>query len=119
MISSFGGADIAGLTGLILGCAAAGLPVVLDGFITLAAALAAYRICPEALLVMIPSHVPAEQGAERIFSELPLSPAIRAGLHLGEGTGALMLLPMLDMALEVYRRRVSFDEMEVEAYQPL
>ncbi|MBO6268459.1 MAG: nicotinate-nucleotide--dimethylbenzimidazole phosphoribosyltransferase [Clostridium sp.] len=119
VISSFGGADIAGLTGLILGCAAAGLPVVLDGFITLAAALAAYRICPEALLVMIPSHVPAEQGAERIFSELPLSPAIRAGLHLGEGTGALMLLPMLDMALEVYRRRVSFDEMEVEAYQPL
>ena len=119
VLSSVGGADIAGLTGLILGCAAAGLPMVLDGFITLTAALAAYRICPEALSVMIPSHIPAEQGAERILSELPLSPAIRAGLHLGEGTGALMLLPMLDMALEVYRRRVSFDEMGVEAYQPL
>lgn len=119
VLSAFGGADIAGLTGLILGCAAEGLPMVLDGFITLAAALAAYRICPEALSVMIPSHIPAEQGAEKILSELPLSPAIRAGLHLGEGTGALMLLPMLDMALEVYRRRVSFDEMEVEAYQPL
>ena len=119
VLSAFGGADIAGLTGLILGCAVEGLPMVLDGFITLAAALAAYRICPEALSVMIPSHIPAEQGAEKILSELPLSPAIRAGLHLGEGTGALMLLPMLDMALEVYRRRVSFDEMEVEAYQPL
>ncbi len=119
VLSAFGGADIAGLTGLILGCAAEGLPMILDGFITLAAALAAYRICPEALSVMIPSHIPAEQGAEKILSELPLSPAIRAGLHLGEGTGALMLLPMLDMALEVYRRRVSFDEMEVEAYQPL
>ena len=119
VLASVGGADIAALTGLYLGAAACRVPVLIDGFIACAAALTACRICPEARISMLASHCSAENGTERILHDLGLVPVITAGMHLGEGTGALMLLPLLDMALEVYRGRKSFSDMGIEAYVPL
>jgi nicotinate-nucleotide--dimethylbenzimidazole phosphoribosyltransferase len=118
-IRKVGGFDLAGLCGLCLGGAAYRIPVVLDGFISAAAAAAARaldRHVPEYLLA---SHVSAEPAGERLLRFLGLEPAIRAGFCLGEGSGALTLFPLLDMALEVYSRMRTFEEIQIEEYRPL
>lgn len=118
-LRKIGGFDIAGMTGLFLGGAIYRVPVVIDGFIAQSAALAATRICPAARDYMIASHATTEPGCRKIFEELRLEAPIRARMCLGEGTGALMLFPILDMALAVYRDMLSFDGMGIEAYKPL
>ena len=70
-------------------------------------------------LYLLASHVSAEPAGERLLSFLGLKPTIRAGLCLGEGTGALALFPLLDMALEVYNRMRTFEEIQIEEYRPL
>ena len=118
-IRKVGGFDLAGLCGLCLGGAAYRIPVVLECFISAAAAAAARaldRHVPEYLLA---SHVSAEPAGERLLRFLGLEPAIRAGFCLGEGSGALTLFPLLDMALEVYSRMRTFEEIQIEEYRPL
>ena len=68
---------------------------------------------------MFASHVSSEPAAKMILAELGLNPLICAGLHLGEGTGAVCAMPMLDMALAVYNSMSTFDDIEMEAYVPL
>ena len=91
----------------------------MDGFISAAAALCAVRLCPAAKDYLLASHVSAEPAGQRLLDELGLVPFLRAGMCLGEGTGAAAVMPLLDMALSVYREMATFDEIEVEAYQPL
>lgn len=119
VLSKVGGLDLAGLAGLYIGCAYYRIPVVLDGVICAAAALAAQRICPRAGGFMLASHISAEPAGAMALEALGLEPAISAGLCLGEGTGAAALFPLLDMALKVYRTMSTFDEMKVEQYRPL
>lgn len=95
------------------------LPVVMDGFISAAAALIACRIAPRVSDYILPSHLSGEAGMERILEELGKEPFIRCRMKLGEGTGAVALMPLLDMALEVYRHMPDFDGIQIEAYQPL
>ena len=114
-----GGLDLAGLAGLYLGCAYYGIPVVLDGLICAAAALAAVRICPAVSGYLLASHVSAEPAGAMALEALGLEPAINAGMCLGEGTGAAALFPLLDMAFAVYDGMSTFGEMQVEQYQPL
>ena len=116
VISKVGGFDIAFLAGLCIGGIKYRIPLILDGVITDASALCAVRICEEARDALIASHVSREPAASCILEELELSPAISAGLHLGEGTGALLLLPMLDMALSVYDSGHTFDKLGIEQY---
>jgi nicotinate-nucleotide--dimethylbenzimidazole phosphoribosyltransferase len=118
-LSKVGGLDLAALTGFYIGCAACGLPVVLDGLITGAAALAAVRISPDVKEYLLASHVSAEPAGAMVLDALGLKPAISAGMCLGEGTGAAALLPLLDMAASVYTRMSSFDEIHVDAYEHL
>lgn len=118
IICKVGGLDIAGMTGFYLGCARYALPVLLDGAISCAAALAAVRMCPAAQKAMLASHCSAEPMGERLLRKLELRPLIFAELHLGEGTGAVAAMPMLDMALEVYHHMTTFDGMGIEAYVP-
>lgn len=118
-LSKVGGLDLAALTGFYIGCAACGLPVVLDGLITGAAALAAVRISPDVKEYLLASHVSAEPAGTMVLDALGLKPAISAGMCLGEGTGAAALLPLLDMAASVYTRMSSFDEIHVDAYEHL
>ena len=114
-----GGLDIAGLAGLYLGAAARGLPTVLDGLISCVAALIAVRLCPAVGAYLIASHVSAEPAGRRVLDALELSPLICAGMRLGEGTGAVAGVTLIDLALAAYDNMPSFAEIGMEAYQPL
>ena len=118
-LSKVGGLDLAALTGFYIGCAACGLPVVLDGLITGVAALAAVRISPDVKEYLLASHVSAEPAGTMVLDALGLKPAISAGMCLGEGTGAAALFPLLDMAAAVYTQMSSFDDIHVDAYEHL
>ena len=82
------------------------------------AALCALQLCPEAEKAMLASHVSAEKSGAEVLDSFGLSAPIRAGMRLGEGSGAVMLLPLLDMALALYRSGQSFERLGVEAYTP-
>ena len=119
VLSALGGLDIAAMVGVYLGGAALGLPVLLDGFIAAAAALCAVRLCPALREHLLPSHCSGEAAGGLLMEALGLHPVIQAGLRLGEGTGAVALLPLLDMALAVYRSAGSFADIGMEAYEKL
>ena len=119
VLSKVGGFDIAAMAGFYLGCARCRVPVILDGFISTVAALAAARLCPAALDAFLPSHLSAEPGAGYVMEALGLRPLLHLGMALGEGTGAVSAMPLLDMALGVYWDMPSFDSAGIEAYKPL
>ena len=116
VLSKLGGFDIAGLVGLFIGGAVHRVPIVIDGFISALAAYTAARLCPACTCAMLPSHVSAEPAARRLFDELGIEPIIHAGLRLGEGTGAVLLFPLLDAALALYNG-TTFDDTGIEAYE--
>ena len=116
-LGALGGADIAAMAGVVLGGAAFGVPVLLDGFISAAAALAAVRLCPACAKALLASHRSAEPAGGALLSSLGLAPLITARLRLGEGTGALLALPLLDMALDLYHG-TPFEEYGMEPYTP-
>ena len=111
-----GGLDIAALAGMYAEGARLGIPIVIDGMISAAAALLAARLHPGCAECMLPSHIGGEKGMVPLMKELKLTPVIDAGLKLGEGTGAVMLLPMLDMALAVYNGSALFGDIGVGQY---
>ena len=117
VLSKVGGFDIAAMAGLFLGGAASGVPVVIDGLISAAAAMLAVRMAPLCRHYMLASHMSSEPGAETIFRALQIDPVIHAGLHLGEGTGAAALFPLLDMCADVYYGMTTFDGISVPAYE--
>ncbi|WP_087066083.1 nicotinate-nucleotide--dimethylbenzimidazole phosphoribosyltransferase [Intestinibacillus massiliensis] len=119
VIAKVGGLDIAGMVGLYLGGAMCNLPVVMDGFISAVAALAAVRLCPAAWDYIVPSHVSAEPAGKCMLDALHLQPLICAGMRLGEGTGAIAAISLLDLMVAVYHEMVRFDETNIEAYKPL
>lgn len=108
VLAKLGGFDIAGMCGIFLGGALEGIPVIIDGFISSVAALLACRLCPAAAYVQLPSHLSAEPAALYVMEELGLTPVIRAGMHLGEGTGAVALIPLLDLAVAVYHNMITY-----------
>ena len=116
VLSKLGGFDIAGLVGLFIGGAVHRAPIVIDGFISALAAYTAARLCPACTCAMLPSHVSAEPAARMLFDELGIEPIIHAGLRLGEGTGAVLLFPLLDAALALYNG-TTFDDTGIEAYE--
>ena len=112
-----GGLDIAGLVGVYLGGALYHVPIVIDGIISAVAALCAEKMFPGAVDYMIPSHMSQEPATRGIMKELGLSPIIDGNLCLGEGTGAVLLFPMLDMALRVYDANTTFEDIQVGQYE--
>lgn len=118
-LQKVGGFDLAGLAGICLGCAYYRIPAVLDGFISAAAALAAVRMCPAAREYMIASHVSKEPGMKMILENLGMSASLSCDMCLGEGTGAVAFLPVLELAAEVYRKMSTFSENNIEDYEEL
>lgn len=118
VLSKLGGFDIAGLCGVFLGGALEGLPVLMDGFISGVAALCAVRLCPAAEKAVFASHCSTEPAARLVLEALGKAPLLTAGLHLGEGTGAVASIPLWDMALAVYRDCYSFTEGGITPYTP-
>ena len=117
VLSKVGGLDIAGLAGVFLGGAACHIPVVIDGFISSAAALCAARMAPESADYMMPSHRSGEPAGGMVLDELGLSPFLECNMSLGEGSGAVAVMPLLDMGLAVYREMSTFEEIHVEQYE--
>ena len=95
------------------------MPVLVDGFISSVAALVATRLRPEAACAMLATHVSEEPAARCVLDALGLHPLLCAGMRLGEGTGAVAALPLLDMALELYFNMDTFGEIQIDCYQPL
>lgn len=108
VLAKVGGLEIAGMAGLILGAAARRCPVVLDGFISGAAALAASSLCPASLDYMLASHVSDEKGHALLLEVLCLEPMLRLDMRLGEGTGGVLALPLIDSACAVMREMATF-----------
>jgi nicotinate-nucleotide--dimethylbenzimidazole phosphoribosyltransferase len=108
-LAAVGGFEIAGLVGVILGGAAQKLAVVLDGFITAAAALAAIAIAPCARDYLFASHRSAEPGHRAALATLGLDPLLDLGLRLGEGSGAMLAMPLLDAAAAIMAEMASFE----------
>lgn len=119
VLSKVGGLDIAGLAGVFLGGALHRVPVIIDGFISSVAALCAKELCPAASDSMMPSHRSGEPAGGLVLDSLSLSPFIDCGMSLGEGSGAVAVIPMLEMGLSVYREMSTFEEIHVDQYEDL
>ena len=119
LLQKLGGAEIAAMTGLFLGGAYYHVPVIIDGVISAAAAAIACgmnQLCRE---YMLASHCSEEPAGEGLLAYCGLKAPINAGLRLGEGTGGVLLLPLLDGALALYRNSHRFDETNIERYAEL
>lgn len=102
VLAKVGGFDLVGMAGGMLGAASCGLPVVLDGFLSYSAALAASQIAPQIKPYLIPSHFSAEKGARTALAHLELDPYLNMGMRLGEGSGAALAMPIIEAACAMY-----------------
>lgn len=104
VLAKVGGFDLVGMTGIMLGAASCGMPVVLDGFLSYASALAACRIAPGVHDYLIPSHLSAEKGAQIALQHLQLVPYLNMEMRLGEGSGAALAIQLVDAACAMYSK---------------
>lgn len=118
VLAKLGGFDIAGMVGVFLGGALYSVPVLIDGLISSISALIAARLCPNSRCAMLASHTSAEPAATAILEELGLTAILHADMKLGEGTGAVCMIPLLDMVLSVYHNSAAFADTGIEQYQP-
>jgi nicotinate-nucleotide--dimethylbenzimidazole phosphoribosyltransferase len=108
-LAAVGGLEHAALAGLVLGAAARRVPVVLDGVIAVSAALAAAAFAPDAVAAMVAGHRSPEPGAAVALAHLGLTPLLDLGMRLGEGTGAVLALPIVTGAVRVLHDVSTFD----------
>jgi nicotinate-nucleotide--dimethylbenzimidazole phosphoribosyltransferase len=109
VLAGCGGFEHAALAGYVLGAAAARVPVVLDGVIACAAALAARALAPDSTAAMIAGHRSVEPGASVALDALGLVPLVDLQMRLGEGSGAMLALPIVQGAVRVLRDVATFD----------
>lgn len=119
VLAKIGGFDIAGMIGLILGCAYCNIPCVVDGFISNVSALCATMLCENSRDYMIFSHKSGEVGADFLLDKLSAQPIINAKMKLGEGSGAVTIIPLIDMTLKLYNEAITFSDIQIDDYKPL
>lgn len=117
VLKTVGGLDLAGLAGVCVGGALFHVPIVLDGVISMTAALVAEHLFPGTKEYLLPSHRGKEPAVSLLMEELQLEPVIDGKMALGEGTGAVMLFPLLDMAFSVYEVQTTFEDIEIAPYE--
>ncbi len=110
VLSKVGGAEIAGIAGLILGAAERRIPVVIDGLISTAGALIAYTIEPKVKDYMFASHNSVEIGHRAMLDIMGLQPILDLDLRLGEGTGAALAMLLIEGGLKIFKEMATFDE---------
>jgi nicotinate-nucleotide--dimethylbenzimidazole phosphoribosyltransferase len=109
VLARLGGFEIAGLAGVVLGAAARRIPVVVDGFITAAAALVAARLAPPAAEYLVASHRSVEVGHRALLAALGSRPLLDLDLRLGEGSGAALAMPLVEAALRLLHEMATFE----------
>ena len=110
VLHKVGGLEIAGLTGVMLGAASQRIPVVVDGFISTAAALIAVALAPRAREYLISAHQSVEIGHQVMLKHLNLVPLLDLNLRLGEGTGAALAFSLIEASTRLLREMATFDE---------
>jgi nicotinate-nucleotide--dimethylbenzimidazole phosphoribosyltransferase len=118
VLAKIGGFEIGAIAGVILGSAARRCPVVVDGFISGAAALLAAALCPPVRDYLIPGHASVEIGHRLVLEQLELAPLLALNFRLGEGTGAAVAMHLLDDALAILREMATFEEAGVAERLP-
>jgi nicotinate-nucleotide--dimethylbenzimidazole phosphoribosyltransferase len=113
ILQELGGFEIAAIAGAYIRCAQLGVPIVVDGFITTAAALAACRMNPQVHDWLLFSHQSQEQGHQHMLQALEAKPLLNLGLRLGEGSGAATALPLLRQACALHNGMATFAEASV------
>jgi len=109
VLAKVGGLEIGAITGVMLGAAAFRVPMVLDGFISGAAALLAQRFCPHVRDILFASHLSAEKGHGLILDELKLAPVLDLAMRLGEGTGACLLMGLIEASVKIMGEMATFE----------
>lgn len=117
VLTCVGGLDLAGLTGAFIGAAICKMPVVTDGLISVTAAYLAELIVPGCKAYMLSSHSGREKGCAPVLQKLGLKAILDADLALGEGTGAVLLFPLLDLAASLYENGTRFSDTAIAAYE--
>jgi len=110
VLAKVGGAEIAGIAGLIIGAAARRVPVVVDGFISTAGALIASELAPASVDYMFSAHKSVERGHAVMLDRMGLRPFVDLDLRLGEGTGAAIGMTLIEAALRVYNEMATFGD---------
>ncbi|HEU4323661.1 MAG TPA: nicotinate-nucleotide--dimethylbenzimidazole phosphoribosyltransferase, partial [Roseiflexaceae bacterium] len=113
VLAKVGGLEIGGLAGVMLGAAARRVPVVVDGFISGAAALLACRIAPAAQPYLIAAHRSVERGHRAVLELLDMEPLLDLGMRLGEGTGAALGVSLCAAACKILDEMATFEEARV------
>jgi nicotinate-nucleotide--dimethylbenzimidazole phosphoribosyltransferase len=109
-LSKFGGYEIAAMVGLMVGAAARRVPIVLDGVTTAAAALIAAKLSPNAINYFIAGHRGVEPGHTYALQALGLTPILELSMRLGEGTGAVLALPIIEAAMRTMQEMTTFTD---------
>lgn len=110
VLAKVGGFEIGGIAGMIIGAAANHVPVVIDGFISGASALLAFKLQPRVREYLIASHISAEKGHRVMLEEMGFVPLLDLGLRLGEGTGAALAISLLEAAVKILNEMATFNE---------
>jgi nicotinate-nucleotide--dimethylbenzimidazole phosphoribosyltransferase len=110
VLAKVGGFEIAGIAGLVLGCAAEGIPVVVDGFISTAGALIASELHPHVRDYIFAAHQSVEIGHRHMLQRIDQQPVLDLNLRLGEGTGAALAMTLIEAGLRVLREVLTFDD---------
>ena len=110
VLAKVGGFDIAAMCGAFLGAAATRRPVVIDGFISVVAALCAYKLCPSAVHYFVPSHASFEIGYKLAMDAMDLEPLFMLGMRLGEGSGCPLAFQILDAACAIINDMATFEQ---------
>lgn len=113
VLASVGGLEHAALAGLVLMCAASGVPVVLDGVVSNSAALVAQALASDSVGYMVAGHLSVEPGAKAALQYLGLEPLLDLNLRLGEGTGGLLAVPIVQSAARVLGEMATMEEMGI------
>lgn len=113
VLASLGGYEIAAIAGYVIGAASCRLPVVIDGFISSAGAVAAMKLCPDVEDYLFFSHLSDEPGHRAVMRQLGIRPLFDFNLRLGEGTGAALAMQVIEGAVKIYNEMATFSSASV------
>lgn len=117
VLAKVGGLEISGMAGIILGAAAAGVPVIVDGFVSGVAAMLALEMAPLCSQYLFFSHLSAEFGHQAMLEWIGVKPFLHLNMCLGEGTGAVLVFPLADAAVKLFNDMAASEDAGITGYK--